>query len=288
MANLVPGTQYTIVRQIDNINDPATYYIQAVVRNLNSGVTLATLNLVSKGNQRYTASYQVPADTSGLGTYISITTYVYDDSGHTVHDQNYATEDKEYLIIQPPVSTYGNGGTTIVDYDKIKKFISDIKFPGVPSYDKDFKSLQEYNDKRFSDVKGHIEKSIKGITIPQYDDSGMKQSVASLQNEIHSMRIEHATALKSMANSHSVAIANLTAHYEQTQKMMEMKLSKIADRPYAAERERDSLSKEHENLKKDYGSLVGVIKSVQTNGKYEDSGAKQNTMEARVKKLMGI
>lgn len=286
--NLVPQSTYTIVRQIDNVNDTATYYIRAVVRNLTSGATIATINLASKGNQRYAAPWQVPADTSGQGTYVSVTTYVYDDSAYSVPDANYATEDKEYLIIQPPLSTYGNGGTTVVDYELIKKMILGIKFPDIPTYDKDFKSLKEYNDGRFSEVKSHIEKQVKGISIPKYDDSELRSSVASLKQELAATRASHEASVRSMSLSHSQAINDLKSHHAEIVKMMGEKLSKIADRPYAAERDRDELTKNYDGLKKDYQSLSGVIKAVQTNGKYEDSAAKQSGIDARVKKLMGI
>lgn len=285
--NLTPNSNFTLIRQLANPTDTATYYVQAVVRNIITGKTIQTIKLTNQGNQRFTAPYQVPADTSGLGTYISICTYVFDDAGYSVPDGNYETEDKEYLIIQPPVSTYGNGGSMIVDYDKIKKFISDIKFPGIPSYDKNFKELSESHEKRFSNLESKIA-SIKLPESEKYDDSGMKQSVASLQNEMRMMRASHESAMRTMAQSHAQAIAGLTAHHKATQDMMESKLSKIADRPYAAERDRDNAIKERDGVKQDYESLAKVIKSVQVNGKYEDAGAKQNTMEQRVKKLMGV
>ena len=286
--NLVPQSSFSIIRQIDNVNDTGTYYVRAVVRNINTGATIATINLASKGNQRYSAPWQVPADTSGQGTYISITTYVFDDSGYSVPDQNYATEDKEYLIIQPPISSYGNGGTTVIDYDKIRKMVLDgIKFPGIPTYDKDFKGLQKSTDERFNDIRGHIEKQVKSIVIPKYDDSELRNSVASLKQELAAARASHENSIRSMSLSHSAAINGLKSHHAEIVKMMGEKLSKIADRPYAAERDRDELAKNYDGLKKDYQSLAGVIKAVQTSGKYEDTAARQSSIDARVRKLMG-
>lgn len=285
---LTPSQTFTIVRQIDNVNDATLYYIRAVVRNANTDAVLATINLASKGSQRYTAQYQIPADTSGQGTYISIITYVYDDSAYSVPDQNYATEEHTYLVIQPPLSTFGNGGTTVVDYDKIKKYIDNIKFPGIPSYDGHFKALQKYNDERFGEVREHVNKTIAKIPKPEsYNDSEMRRHVSLLQDEMRSMRFAHEKAIGEMSARHEQAISDLKAHHEQVSKLVSASVGKIADRPYAAEQERDKISGEYQKLHREHQSVLGVIKTIQGTGAFEQPDEKKDGMDKRVKKLLG-
>ena len=282
--NLVPNTTYTLIRQLANPTDTQTYYVQAVVRNIITGKTIKTINLVNQGGQRFTAPYQVPADTSGQGTYISICTYVFDDAGYSVPDGNYETEDKEYLIIQPPVSTYGNGGTTIVDYDKIKKYISDIKFPGIPTYDRQFKEMREYHEGRFNELTGYVDKAVKGIKMPVYEDSEVRSSIASLRRELEMTKKSHESAIKAMSDSHAMAINNLRLYHEQVMKVVNDQLTKVFNRPFAAEKERDDISKEHEQLKRNFDTVMRTVNAIQI-GEYEKP---KDTTDQRVKKLLGI
>ena len=279
---MVPQKPYQIVRQLDNAGDTGTYYVQAVVRLTATDAVLATVNLAPKGKQRFSAPYQVPADTSGLGTYISITTSVYADSGYSQLSLNYDTEDAEYLVIQPPLSTYGNGGTTIVDYDRIRKLVGDVKFPGVPAYDKEFRGIREYSDSRFAEMKGHFDRTVGGMAFPKYDDSEVRQSVASLSEELRSARASHERQMGEMSRAHEKSMSDMARHFEDMRTAMRDhlgKLSEIAGRPY------DSLE-EHANLKKEYSSLLKVIGSVQTTGKYDESEAAKARIKERVDRLM--
>jgi hypothetical protein len=285
--NLTPNQQYNITRQLDNVTDTNKYYVQAVVRN-NAGKTLATINLTDNGNQRFSAPYQVPADTSGMGMYISITTYVFDDPNYSIPDGNYATEDNEYLVIQPPLSTFGNGGTTIVDYDKIKKFISDIKFPSIPNYDSKFSQIKEHHDEQFNKLRDFVGKNIKEIKMTKYDDSSIKQSINTLQKEIESLRATHEASIKAITQSHEKTIAESKSNYEKSMELMNNKIDRITEKLSSVEKERDYLSQEYDNLKQDYLSLTNTFSSLKTKWKDEGLNTKQNTIDIRVKKLLGI
>ena len=183
---------------------------------------LATVNLTSKGSQRFTAPYQVPADTSGLGTYISIVTSVYTDSGYSQLSQTYSTVEHTYVVIQPPLSTMGNGGTS-VDYDKIKKFVDNIKFPGIPVYDEHFTKLQTYTDGRFNEIKKHVEDKIGSIPQPEkYDDKNTKEGISLLQVELRLAREELKRRTEEIELSHlkttkpAEVFSNVKAKYRQT------------------------------------------------------------------------
>ncbi len=80
---LQPQKSFTVVRQIANHLDSATYYVRAVIRNAYTDELIETLDLTSRGSQRFSKNWQVPADPSGEGFYISIVTSVYTDSGYT-------------------------------------------------------------------------------------------------------------------------------------------------------------------------------------------------------------
>lgn len=127
---LQPQVSFPIVRQIANHLDETTYYVQAVVRGA-SGAVIDTVNLASQGSQRYQTSWQVPADPSGQGRYISIVTSVYTDSGYTTKSQSYGDEETTYLIFDRVMPAMRGGGG--LDSRTTRRIISEeiakIEFP---------------------------------------------------------------------------------------------------------------------------------------------------------------
>ena len=77
MIQLRPTETFTIVRVLGDTVDTATYFVQAIIRNSNTGKIIDTINLTDKGNRRFTGNWEVAADVSGEGFYIDITTTVY-------------------------------------------------------------------------------------------------------------------------------------------------------------------------------------------------------------------
>ena len=106
---IFPQQNFTIVRQIADHTDVATYYVRAVVRNAFTDEIIATLDLDSKGSQRYKKDWQVPVDRFGQGTWISIVTSVYEDSGHTTKSSLYGDEEATHVILARE-SSFGKGG----------------------------------------------------------------------------------------------------------------------------------------------------------------------------------
>jgi hypothetical protein len=109
---LHPQNSFTVVRQIANHTDSSTYYVRAVIRNAYTDAIIETLDLVSRGSQRFSKNWQVPADPSGQGFYISIVTSVYTDSGYTSKSENYGDEENTYLI-QDRLAQQGRGGGSL-------------------------------------------------------------------------------------------------------------------------------------------------------------------------------
>ena len=93
---LAPNTTFAIVRQIEDHTDSATYYVQAVIRNAQTDALIATVNLTDQGSRRFSKNWQVTADASGQGFYISILTSVYTNSGYTTKSQNYGDKMETY------------------------------------------------------------------------------------------------------------------------------------------------------------------------------------------------
>lgn len=117
---LQPSANFTLVRQLSNHLDTDTNYVQAVIRNAYTDAIIDTLQLTDKGSQRFKKDWQVSADPSGQGFYISVVTSVYTDSGYTTKNQNYGDEETTYLV-QERVLFRGGGGVDASDIRTIIK-----------------------------------------------------------------------------------------------------------------------------------------------------------------------
>ena len=124
--NLQPREYFTIVRHLPDPADTNTSYVKAIIKNSRTGVTLDTLTLVESGanTHRFTKDYQVPADVSGLGFYIDITTEVYTDSGMTTKSAVYGEDNNTYLVFDR-TKRIGGGGGLDVDYKRINKIVTE-------------------------------------------------------------------------------------------------------------------------------------------------------------------
>ena len=128
---LQPQNSFTVVRQIANHLDTGTYYVRAVIRNAYTDELIKNLDLTNKGGQRFSKNWQVPADPSGQGFYISIVTSVYTDSNYTTKSSDYGDEAATYLV-QDRIGNLskGGGGLDIRTTRRIiKEELAKIKFP---------------------------------------------------------------------------------------------------------------------------------------------------------------
>lgn len=110
--NLFTRQNFAVVRQIADHTDPVVYYVRAVIRNAYTDAIIDTLDLDSKGSQRYTKQWKIPADPSGEGFYISIITSVYTDSTYTTKSSDYGDEENTYMVIDRP-RNFGGGSSFI-------------------------------------------------------------------------------------------------------------------------------------------------------------------------------
>jgi hypothetical protein len=122
MATLNPLEEFVIARQLNDPADVTTYYVQAEIRNAKTDAIIQTVNLNDKGGQRFTKTWQVVQDPTGLGLYITITTTVYTDSGYTIKSSVYGVEQIEHLV-QDRLNPFQIGGGVDVDYKKIRELV---------------------------------------------------------------------------------------------------------------------------------------------------------------------
>jgi hypothetical protein len=145
MLNLYTRNNFAFVRQISDHTDTGTYYVRVVIRNAYTDAIIDTLNLDSKGNQRYSKIWKIPEDPSGEGFYISVISSVYTDSGYTTKSSTYGDEENTYLVVDRPNNLGGGAsfvpsGSSLVRRDVtdiVKKEVADI----VPSISKMFEDL---------------------------------------------------------------------------------------------------------------------------------------------------
>lgn len=121
---LQPLNSFTVVRQIPDHTDLSTNYVRAVIRNAYTDAIIATLNLTDQGSQRFSKNWQVPADSSGQGFYISIVTSVYTDSGYTTKNTNYGDDENTYLI-QDRLLNQRGGGRASLDAYTVRRIVQE-------------------------------------------------------------------------------------------------------------------------------------------------------------------
>lgn len=137
---LEPQEYFTIVRQLHDWQDTDANYVLAVVREARTDKLIATIKLDNKGDRRFSKEWQVSADPSGMGFYVTIATTVYTDDQYTLKNPNYGEELNTYLVDSRHKSKGGGGGVQ-VDYKKIQgifaensKYIVDLLLPKLETF----------------------------------------------------------------------------------------------------------------------------------------------------------
>ena len=163
---LNPQKSFTVVRQIANHIDTGTYYVRAVIRYAYTDVLITNLDLDLKGDQRYSKNWQVVADPSGQGTYISIVTSVYTDAGHTTKSENYGDEENTYRVFDDmSPAMKGGGGLDMRTTRRImEESLEKMKFPEQEKIS--IPKQKEYDDKFNELSKGLVDIKTLVASIP--------------------------------------------------------------------------------------------------------------------------
>lgn len=218
---LNPGEYFTVVRELADPNDSSTYYVQAKIRNARTGTLLKTLNLTDQTGQLFTGQYQVPADPSGLGFYISIVTRVYTDAAYTSLSDSYGQEASTYLVDNRFRNLGGGGGGDSINYKKIRTIFRDelsgFEFPSLDldpvlsalknwtglrdallsilkkvntrteKIATDVEGLQSLKNKEpdFSSVITAVEAIPGKVKIPEKDDTQILEAISTLRTDLN-------------------------------------------------------------------------------------------------------
>ena len=164
---LNPQKSFSVVRQIANHIDTTEYYVRAVIRYAYTDALITNLDLDLKGDQRYSKNWQVVADPSGQGTYISIVTSVYTDAGHTTKSENYGDEENTYRVFDDmsPAMKGGGGGLDMRTTRRImEESLEKMKFPEQEKIS--IPKQKEYDDKFNELSKGLVDIKTLVASIP--------------------------------------------------------------------------------------------------------------------------
>lgn len=200
--------------------------MRAVIRNAYTDAIIATLDLDDKGSQRFKKDWQVPADPSGEGFYISIVTSVYTDSGYTTKSENYGDEENTYLVSEQAASLRGGvvgqglGRGTGPDAYTIRRIVSEeiakIKIP--EAKDIVIPTPKEY-EMRWDDVLGAVKQAtvdiIKAIPAPS-DLAPLSDKLTALEQAIKDKEVTPVTDLEPVINALDVLSDALEATAKDT------------------------------------------------------------------------
>lgn len=183
-----PQENFAIVRQLADHTDGTTYYVRAVVRNSLDDTIIDTVNLTNQGSRRFTRSWQAPADVSGLGLYIDITTTVYSDSGYTTKSPNYGEENNVYLVYDRARHSGGggSGGGADIDYKKIEKIVKSLADKITEKPKDTTKQAKPVDLKPVLAGLTRIQNLVAGIEMPEYecDFTPVLEAIAGTENKM--------------------------------------------------------------------------------------------------------
>lgn len=184
---LQPQVHFPIVRQIANHLDTDTYYVRAVVRDAD-GITIATVDLKDKGEQRFQTKWRTPADGSGQGKYISIVTSVYTDSGYTTKSSNYGDEENTYLVFDRVMPAMRGGGGNL-DSGTIRRIVQEElgKLPEPERFDYDrLPQMPDFTDRTGEVLAsiGFLQEQLSKVPTKEPDLTGVQAALTECKDAI--------------------------------------------------------------------------------------------------------
>lgn len=190
MFQLRPGETFPITRQLEDPADSTTYYVRAVVRWADSDEIIPInglnyLNLTDMTDQRFKGNFHVPADGTGLGRPLTITTKVYTDSGYTTLSNTYGIRESVYLVMDRRNPYSGSGGGSGVNYETVRKIIKE-ELKDRPKLDMGGEAPKIDLEPIMSAITV-LQTSIDNIAIPEQKDidmSPISQAMADLKESI--------------------------------------------------------------------------------------------------------
>ena len=173
---LEPKSKFVLSYHIDDPQDTTLYYVRSVIKDSITDTTLDTVDLtnvaVTAGNNRYTKTYEVPADPSGQGRFITVITKVYTNSGYTTLASQFGVDEKQYLVQTRWNISLGVGGHDI-SYNRIRELIREGLAEALGKIPKPEKS-KEPDLKPVIEAIKRAENRIDDIHIPEQVKTDLK------------------------------------------------------------------------------------------------------------------
>lgn len=283
MNQLNPNTIYQAVWQADAQNDPATYYPQAVIRYSNTGSIWKTVNLVSQGNQRYTAPWNTPT-VGPDGAQLDMTLSVYEDAAHTVLSTVYATVNVQYLVqvIYSPSLGFSGGNDSLNKAD-IEVIIRRALDGQKPLYELSDDKVAEIIGKQMeSNYNTHFHDIIMGIDL-KYD--GLSSEIKKIKGNGGRMSKKHALGinttlqgLKSVAGQSEAFKEEIKGDIKSYIKELDKKLIKLEELD-------KSISKNHLAFMKELGKVFDKVARKKDDFKGEKERIKKSNVDNFLKNM---
>ncbi len=233
MRDIAPNIKDKLYYQIPQLQDTATYYVRAVVKDLISSSILGTYNLDALGNQAFSKEWTTPPDnTGGNGRTLVITFTVYDDAGYSTPSVNYGAKAEYFRVIQPwNLMVGGSSGWGGVGFGA-----GDVSKPILEEYVKHRGALSEENKK--------------------YHE-GLKQEIQNLTEEVSLLRTEVSNILSSADKNSSNKIEALNGSFSHLKKSHEEAMRSMKDVSTLHEKTKSEMSKEMEKKMLEYPAKLG-------------------------------
>lgn len=198
MFTLQPRETLPLVRVLTDPTDSTTYYVRAVVRNAKTLVTLTTLTLTDNGNRIFSNNYLVPADPSGRGFFIAVTTQVFTDAGMTTPSA-YNDETETYVIYDRmsfahAISNYLGaqlaGDGLDIDYKKIGKMLAEISTESLAKILKEIETVKKAvkdSETEKTDLEpvlsaiSEVKNAVQDLDIPEFEPTDLQPVLESIQ-----------------------------------------------------------------------------------------------------------
>lgn len=218
---LQPQVSFPLVRQIANHLDATTYYVQAVVRDAN-GTIIDTVNLASQGDQRYQTSWQVPADTSGQGRYISVVTSVYTDANYTTKSSDYGDEETTYLIFDRVMPAMRGGGSG-VDARTVRRIIKE-ELENIPKPEKVKIPKQQMPEMRWDDVLAEVQdlkEALSKVPTTETDITPIEERLGEVLQKIEDKEVTPGTDLTPLIEALTEYQENADVNHQDLRSLLE-------------------------------------------------------------------
>ncbi len=226
MRDIAPQIKDRLYYQIPQLQDTATYYVKAVVKDLISGTVLGTYELDALGNQAFAKDWMTPVDnTGGNGRTLVVTFTVYDDAGYTTPSMNYGAKAEYFRVIQPwnPMISGGGSGFVSGFREEDKEYLTKQKDESRKELLDDNKKHRESISKEISDLREELHEFIEQITGVSMDmDKKSSEKFTSISEQTKKSEELHGHALSTL---HEMVMRGQDERREQAKefdgKMME-------------------------------------------------------------------